>query len=66
MTHYSMVSNRAETACGVRGLSFVSATRVKDLVSCPECLLRVSRWTTSRDAAKAAWDARVASLREGC
>jgi hypothetical protein len=57
-----MISNRAETACG---LSNVPAVAVKALVSCPECLERVSRWSAARDAARAAWNARISTITTG-
>jgi len=59
MTHYLMISNRAETACG---LSNVPAVKAKELVSCPECFHRLQRWTSAHSAAKVAWMERVASL----
>ena len=60
MTHYRMVSNRAETACG---LSDVPAVADKARVSCPECLTRVTRWSAARDAARTAWNARVVDMK---
>lgn len=60
-THYQMISNRAETACG---LSDVLVTKDKAVVSCADCRERITRWGASRDAAKAAWATRVAALSE--
>jgi hypothetical protein len=56
-THYLMLSNRAETACG---LSNVPAVAAKPLVNCSDCLERITRWSAARDAAKAAWYTRTA------
>jgi hypothetical protein len=55
MAHYLMIGG--DTACGATD---VPAVRAKTLVSCPECLLRVNRWSDAHAAAKAAWAERIA------
>ena len=53
MTHYLMIGGGS--ACGSKG----PTAHARALVSCPECLAQVTRWSEAHTSAKTAWAERV-------